>query len=89
MNKLLLSNEAIPIAVRDCFKIYRMFRCKVSYNKYYSLNYFIKLIISPFRMCCMKYFTKSFLYYQQENSLSVIFLVPGNVILASNTEGPY
>ena len=25
---------------------------------------FIKLITRPFRMCCMKYFTKSFLYYQ-------------------------
>ena len=40
MNKLLLSNEAISIAVRDCFKIYRMFRCKVSFNKYtiYLIN---------------------------------------------------
>ena len=26
---------------------------------------FINLIIRPFRMCCMKYFTKSLLYYQQ------------------------
>ena len=26
---------------------------------------FIKSINRPFRMCCMKYFTKSFLYYQQ------------------------
>ena len=29
MNKLLLSNEAISVAVRDCFKIYRIFKCKV------------------------------------------------------------
>ena len=34
-----LSNEAISIAVRDFFKIYFSFRCKVSFNKYYSLNY--------------------------------------------------
>ena len=39
MNKLLLSNEAISIAVRDVFEIYCNFRYKVSFNKYYFLNY--------------------------------------------------
>ena len=42
-----------------------MFRCKVSFNKILFFKVFIKLIIRPFRMFCMKYLTKSFLYYQQ------------------------
>ena len=39
MNKLFLSNEAILIAVRDFLKnIYNIFRSKISFHKYHSLN---------------------------------------------------
>ena len=51
------------------FKKY--FRCKASFMKYYSLKHLS--IIRLFRTGCMKYFTKSFLNYQQgSNSLRII-----------------
>ena len=62
MNKLFLSNEAISIAVRDVFKFYHNFRCKVSFKQVLFYELFVICIIIPFRTCCMKYFTKSFSY---------------------------
>ena len=66
MNKLLLSNETISIAVRDSFKFIIFLGVKFVLTKL-LIQLFIKSIIRPFRMCCTKYFTKSFLYYQQGN----------------------
>ena len=63
MNKLVLSNEAISIAVRDFFKIIIILGIKLVKQKLFIK--FVKCIIRPFRTGCMKYFTKSFLYYQQ------------------------
>ena len=39
MNKLFLSNEAISMAVRVSLEFHFNFRCKVSFEKYFSLNY--------------------------------------------------
>ena len=64
MNKLFLSNEAISIAVRDFCKIYHIIGVK-SVLTDISFKPFVKCIIRPFWTYCMKYFPKSFLYYQQ------------------------
>ena len=64
MNKLHLSNEAISIAVRDFLKFIIFLGVKLVLT-YIIFQVFIKSINRPFRMCCTKYFTKSFLYYQQ------------------------
>ena len=66
MNKLLLSHEAISIAVRDFLKFVIFLGVKIVLTNT-ILKLFIKSIIRPFRMCCVKNFTKSFLYYQQES----------------------
>ena len=67
MNKLLLSNEAISIAVRDFFKLYHILGVKLVLTNI-ILSTIFKSILRLFRKCCMKYFTKSFLYYQQGNN---------------------
>ena len=39
MNKLVLSNKAISIAVRDFSKIYHIFSSTISFDEYHSLNH--------------------------------------------------
>ena len=64
MSKLFLSNEAISIAARDFSKVIIILGVKlVSTN--IILQTICQNIIRPFRTCYMKYFTKSFLCYQQ------------------------
>ena len=48
MNKLFLSNEAIAIAVRDLFFNLSYSRCKVSFDKYYSLNHLSNVKLDNF-----------------------------------------
>ena len=69
MNKLLLSNEAISIAVRDFFffLIYHIFRCKVSFNKYYSFNYLSNQELDHYECVAVNISPNHFLYYQQGN----------------------
>ena len=43
MNKSFLFNEAILRVVRYFFKLIIFFRCKVSFNRYFSLNYFFEI----------------------------------------------
>ena len=76
MNKLFLSNKAIPIAVRDFSKIYHMFRSTISFDEYHSLNHLSDVKFDHFWTYCMKYFPKLFLYYQQgSKSLKEAMLV--------------
>ena len=79
MNKLFLFNEAILIAVRDFLKFIIILGVTlVSTNTIFSTICPMYKII-PFLRCCMKYFTKSFLYFQQgSKSLKIYFLV-GNI----------
>ena len=64
MNKLFISNEAISIAVRDFFKLITILGLKLVLTNIIFIL-FVKCMIRPFQTCCMKCFTKSFLYYQQ------------------------
>ena len=72
MNKLLLSNETISIAVRDFFfKIYRIIGVQlvltnILLSSIYQINNLTISKVMP------EIFTKSFLYYQQRNK-SLIF----------------
>ena len=64
MNKLFLSNEGISIALRDFFLIYHSLGVKLFLTNI-VLKPFVKCIIRPFWTYRMKFFPKSFLYYQQ------------------------
>ena len=65
MTKLVSSNEAILIAVRDVLKFIIILGVKLVLTKIIFLKLFINCNIRPFQTCNMNYFTKLFLYYQQ------------------------
>ena len=66
MNKLLLSNEAISIAVRDFLKNYHILGVKLVLTNI-ILSTIYQINNQTISKVLHEYFTKSFLYYQQGN----------------------